>query len=311
MYLSLRLNDNPLSKKKMYRSKLRLLITAFVVTVIQLVTLNALNTNDETDALLGDPNNPPADCGRPPTLTNGDLKFNYTTFNSTVQYTCNPGYYLTGRSIIRCLEAGTWDSLKANCTIKNCQNPPVLQNGFHAATTTTYNSTATYSCNSSYTMFGESSITCLDTGNWSELLVNCTIKDCKTPPSVPGGYFSDIMKTIVNTTVNVTCYKGYKLNGINAITCLETGHWTTTPTCDVVDCKTRPSVPGGYFPDNMGTTANTTVNVTCYKGYKFNGTAAITCSATGNWTTTQTCDVVGYEFGGNKNQLLTISKLRN
>ncbi|KAH3724508.1 hypothetical protein DPMN_050327 [Dreissena polymorpha] len=33
-----------------------------------------------------------------------------------------------------------------------------------------------YSCNPGYKMFGENSITCLDTGNWSKLLVNCAIK---------------------------------------------------------------------------------------------------------------------------------------
>ena len=61
-------------------------------------------------------------------------------------------------------------------SLPDCQNQPVLQNGFHNATSTMYNSTVIYSCNEGYTMFGENSITCLDTGNWSELLVNCTIK---------------------------------------------------------------------------------------------------------------------------------------
>ncbi|KAH3724507.1 hypothetical protein DPMN_050326 [Dreissena polymorpha] len=60
--------------------------------------------------------------------------------------------------------------------LPDCQNPPVLQNGFHNATPTTYNSTVMYSCNPGFTMFGENSITCLDTGNWSQMLVNCTIK---------------------------------------------------------------------------------------------------------------------------------------
>ncbi|KAH3724693.1 hypothetical protein DPMN_050516 [Dreissena polymorpha] len=66
--------------------------------------------------------------------------------------------------------------LQSSIVIPDCQNPPVLQNGFHNATSTRYNSTAIYSCNPGYRLFGGNSITCLDTGNWSKLLVKCTIK---------------------------------------------------------------------------------------------------------------------------------------
>ncbi|KAH3724511.1 hypothetical protein DPMN_050330 [Dreissena polymorpha] len=59
------------------------------------------------------------DCGTPPALTNGDRTVHNTTVNSTIQYTCNPGYDQIGMSTISCLETGNWSSLATTCTVKS------------------------------------------------------------------------------------------------------------------------------------------------------------------------------------------------
>ena len=48
------------------------------------------------------------------------------------------------------------------------------ENGNIAISTTTYNSVANYSCNTGYTLRGDMSQTCLDTGIWSGSEPNCT-----------------------------------------------------------------------------------------------------------------------------------------
>ncbi|KAH3724730.1 hypothetical protein DPMN_050553 [Dreissena polymorpha] len=174
-------------------------------------------------------------------MHNGNLTVSTTTYNSTAIYTCSSGYDIHGPNSIRCLATGDWDKLEAKCTIKVLQNgfhnattttynstaiyscnpgytKFVLQHGFHAATTTTYTSTVKYSCNPGYTMFGECSITCLDTGNWSELLVNCTIK-------VLHNGFHNATSTTYNSTVIYSCNPGYTMFGENSITCNDTGNW--------------------------------------------------------------------------------------
>ncbi|KAH3724488.1 hypothetical protein DPMN_050305 [Dreissena polymorpha] len=217
------------------------------------------------------------DCGAPPELTNGDRTFHNTTANSTVQYTCNPGYDLIGMSTISCLESGTWNSLEANCTIKNCQDPPVLQDGFHAATITTYTSTVKYSCNPGYTMFGENSITCLDTGNWSKLLVNCTIK-------VLQDGFHNATSTTYNSIVKYSCNPGYSMFGANSITCLDTGYWSALlVNCTIKDCGTPPMLTNGDRTF-LNTTVNSTIEYTCNPGYDFIGISNIHCMGTGTWS---------------------------
>ncbi|XP_052242297.1 sushi, von Willebrand factor type A, EGF and pentraxin domain-containing protein 1-like [Dreissena polymorpha] len=222
------------------------------------------------------------DCHSPPVMHNGNLTVSTTTYNSTAIYTCSSGYDIHGPNSIRCLATGDWDKLEAKCTIKDCQDPPVLQNGFHNATTTTYNSTAIYSCNPGYTKFGENSITCLDTGNWSKLLVNCTIKDCATPPALTNGGFTS-HNTIFNSTVEYTCNHGYELIGMSTIRCLETGNWNSLEThCTLKNCHSPPVLQYGYSNVSK-TTYNSTVIYTCSSGYDMHGPNSITCLETGYW----------------------------
>ncbi|KAH3724524.1 hypothetical protein DPMN_050343 [Dreissena polymorpha] len=104
------------------------------------------------------------DCQDPPVLQNVFRNATSTTYNATVIYSCNNGYTMFGENCITCLDTGNWSDMLFNCVIKDCQNPPVLQDGYQNATSTTYNSTVIYSCKPGYRMIGDNSITCLNTG---------------------------------------------------------------------------------------------------------------------------------------------------
>ncbi|KAH3724519.1 hypothetical protein DPMN_050338 [Dreissena polymorpha] len=242
------------------------------------------------------------DCGTPPMLTNGHRTFLNTTVNSTIYYvddwirayygmasaTQHPqrtiplSYTRAIQSFITCLDTGNWSELLVNCTIKDCQNPPVLQDGYQNATSTTYNSTVIYSCKPGYRMIGDNSITCLDTGNWSELLVNCTIKDCGTPPMLTNGHRT-FVKSTVNTTIEYTCNPGYDLNGKRNVNCIETGTWSILEAnCTMKDCHSPPVLKNGFVTVST-TTYNSTAVYTCSSGYDMHGPNSIAYLATGEW----------------------------
>ncbi|XP_052244627.1 uncharacterized protein LOC127853868 [Dreissena polymorpha] len=195
-------------------------------------------------------------------------------------YTCNPGYDFIGMTKIRCLENGTWGALEAHCTIKDCQDPPVLHNGYRNATSTTYNSTVIYSCNPGYRMFGESSITCLDTGNWSELLVNCTIKDCGNTFMEKGE--CNATSTFFKSSARCSCHRGYHFTGINSsIECLANGVWSVVQgNCVINDCGQPPigNLSTIHFPL---TTVNATAIYACLPGYNTTHITELTCTADG------------------------------
>jgi hypothetical protein len=57
----------------------------------------------------------------------------------------------------------------------DCGNLTVENGNFNAPSGTTYGETATQSCNIGYTISGEETVTCLESGNWSAVAAVCII----------------------------------------------------------------------------------------------------------------------------------------
>ena len=55
-----------------------------------------------------------ADCGPPPVLLNGAVRYQNTTEGSEARYKCNDGFNLEGRRATVCGANGSWDSIP-NC----------------------------------------------------------------------------------------------------------------------------------------------------------------------------------------------------
>ena len=90
-----------------------------------------------------------------------------------LSYACDTGYTLSGATSVTCLDTGAWSDVAHTCTIVDCGAPPMPADGSASATTTTYLSTATYSCDTGFTLNGVSSRTCQDDGSWSDTTPTC------------------------------------------------------------------------------------------------------------------------------------------
>ena len=58
------------------------------------------------------------DCGGLPPLLNGIVHAINTTYQSRVDFTCEPGYNLVGASSAVCLANGTWTEKMPQCISK-------------------------------------------------------------------------------------------------------------------------------------------------------------------------------------------------
>ena len=58
--------------------------------------------------------------------------------------------------------------------VVDCSSLTAPENGLVNVPTTIFNSTATYSCNDGYNLVGDTTRTCLASGNWSGDDPNCT-----------------------------------------------------------------------------------------------------------------------------------------
>ena len=224
---------------------------------------------------------------------------NVTVQNSVISYLdltsvsveCIVGYALQGNTIVNCVD-GTWEE-EPICVIKDCGAYPNIANGsISNMQSTSYLSVITVSCNVGFELDSDSNgkATCDASGNWS-LIHSCNIIDCGSYNAPNQGYVTDVNHaTVFETEINIMCVEGYTLSENIPITCQANGLWSTSPTCDIVDCGI-PQVSNGIL--NASETAfNTVVSVDCEIGYNLIGTANIACQSNGTWTELPECRTV-------------------
>uniref|UniRef100_A0A8B9F860 Sushi domain-containing protein n=1 Tax=Amazona collaria TaxID=241587 RepID=A0A8B9F860_9PSIT len=122
-------------------------------------------------------------CNAPTRLAFAELKElyrNQTVFpvGRTVEYVCRPGYtqHIEMSPAITCLENRTWSAALEFCKMLQCPSPPNIDNGNHNSPDLevfTAGMVVNYSCDPGYSLLGEASIHCTDSGNWSLPLPQC------------------------------------------------------------------------------------------------------------------------------------------
>ncbi len=108
---------------------------------------------------------------------------------------------------------------------------------------------ATYTCHTGYTLTGDSVRVCQNDRKWSGSTPTCQGEDkinsynsllicmhacavsCGPPPSITNGSSGQPTSTMIGGEVTYTCVTGYLLTGSERITCLSTGNWSSSPSC--------------------------------------------------------------------------------
>ena len=207
------------------------------------------------------------DCGAPPALANGSDAATSSTYKSVAAYTCNAGYNLSGSTSLTCQANGTWGGgTVPSCALKDCGALAAPSHGSVNASTSTYGSTATYSCSSGYTVSSTASRSCQSSGTWSGTAPTCAAVNCG-PLTAPANGAVNVPNTLFGSTATYSCRAGYKVSGSASRTCGASGAWSSIdPVCvrnscagglsgadsacgaqGAEDCCARLSVPGGSF----------------------------------------------------------------
>ncbi|XP_052225755.1 sushi, von Willebrand factor type A, EGF and pentraxin domain-containing protein 1-like isoform X5 [Dreissena polymorpha] len=242
------------------------------------------------------------DCGHPPGVLKGQCRAATTTFQSTVQCSCQTGYHFTGNNnnSIKCQADGRWSNLIGSCSIIDCGKPAVFLNGECRAATTTFQSTVHCSCQTGYHFTGNNNIIkCQAEGRWSQLNGNCSMIECGDPNTSTNWMmyprdtnFQHIQSTSTNfgTILDVLCTDGYRaVSSLQflpyfRIKCEQTGKWTGGYGCEGKDCGQPPGVLNGQCTAAT-TTFQSIVHCSCQTGYYFTGNNNnINCQADGRWS---------------------------
>lgn len=215
--------------------------------------------------------------------TNGDVDTSagFTPGDQAI-FSCDPGYSLTGYSVIECGTEGLWNASAPTCEPVDCGQLSNPEFGFVFFSTSTYSSQAKYSCRPGYTINGTSVRTCDDTGNWTNLAPTCERLDCGNLFDPHNGivlYSSSSFRS----EAHYECNTGYELNGTRVLTCNRDGTWDNSPpTCALVDCGllTDPLHGTVYY---SSTTYGSQANYTCDTGFITSSITLRTCNAVGHW----------------------------
>lgn len=103
----------------------------------------------------------------------GDLSRTSSSVGGVATYTCLPGYGTPTPATRTCQADGTWSGTEPKCLAVNCGAPPKPENGSVDASSTTFESQATYACDPNFGMVGDETRTCQANGTWSGSAPTC------------------------------------------------------------------------------------------------------------------------------------------
>ncbi|XP_068178138.1 beta-2-glycoprotein 1-like [Antennarius striatus] len=177
-------------------------------------------------------------CPFPGPLYNGELYYEDTVYQSTINYTCHEGYILTGASTSECLANGTWNTPVPVCKPVECDLAPIPQFGMIIynkrvrGNTVPYGVQGTYMCKAPYVVIGEARAKCTSNGTWTKT-PKCQVVTCPPPENIDRGYMSsnDQRTYYYMETITYGCDGHFEIEGSQQIVCQENGNWSEKPSC--------------------------------------------------------------------------------
>uniref|UniRef100_A0A8C2UXL0 E-selectin n=1 Tax=Chinchilla lanigera TaxID=34839 RepID=A0A8C2UXL0_CHILA len=195
-------------------------------------------------------------------------------FKSSCSFTCEEGFMLQGPPQIECTAQGQWTQPTPQCEGEAHAFNQVYLNCLLSALW----SSCEFSCEFSFvvTLTGEwnhekpTSVTCDAVHQPLNSMMKCT-------PS-PTGKFT------YKSSCTFHCKEGFDLHGSTELECTSQGQWTqAVPSCQAAHCSSL-EIPAHINMTCSGEPVfGTGCKFACPEGWTLNGSAVLTCGATGQW----------------------------
>nr|XP_060630360.1 P-selectin-like [Anolis sagrei ordinatus] len=224
-------------------------------------------------------------------------------FQSSCEFSCEPGFNLTGIQASHCLATGNWSAAVPTCQAIECKKLDAPENGqlncFHPYGDFMYRSSCVFYCNSGFTQIGAEQLQCSDVGTWTEEPPFCEATKCPALQKPDNGHLSCLhphANFAYGSSCNFSCSVGFQLVGLGVLDCLARGNWTEqVPHCKASMCpmlhapvngQLNCSHPHGYFA------YNSSCAFSCDVGFVRVGSEMLNCMTQGEWTGSEpVCEV--------------------
>ncbi|XP_017271558.1 sushi domain-containing protein 4-like [Kryptolebias marmoratus] len=245
-------------------------------------------------------------CIRPSVVQHGSTNLTDTNTSllpvgTVLQYSCDPGYMLVGRSILTCTTIGDWSSNLPRCIRSDvCQPPYQPENGGYSCHPSpcrrfSHGTVVQYFCDEGYVLKGDYKFKTCHYGKWDNLMpISCVIKQgCVRPSMVQHGSsnLTDMNSSLfsIGTILQYSCDPGYMLEGPSILTCTALGHWSSEPPRCIRSDVCQPP----YQPEDGGFTCHpspcrrlshgTVIEYFCDEGYILKGDYKYLTCQYGEW----------------------------
>uniref|UniRef100_A0A2I2YRH8 E-selectin n=1 Tax=Gorilla gorilla gorilla TaxID=9595 RepID=A0A2I2YRH8_GORGO len=215
-------------------------------------------------------------------------------WNTTCTFDCEEGFELMGAQSLQCTSSGNWDNEKPTCKAVTCRAIPQPQNGsvrcsHSPAGEFSFKSSCNFTCEEGFMLQGPAQVECTTQGQWTQQIPVCEAVRCDAVHQPPKGLVrcahSPIGEFTYKSSCAFSCEEGFELHGSTQLECTSQGQWTEeVPSCQVVKCSSL-AVPGKINMSCSGEPVfGTECKFACPEGWTLNGSAALTCGATGHWS---------------------------
>uniref|UniRef100_A0A8B9HXL3 Sushi, von Willebrand factor type A, EGF and pentraxin domain-containing protein 1 n=1 Tax=Astyanax mexicanus TaxID=7994 RepID=A0A8B9HXL3_ASTMX len=227
-------------------------------------------------------------CGPPPDVSFGDPSSASFYFGSVITYSCMAGFTLRKEASVSCQADGSWSKPYPECIPVECPHPEEIPNGIVDVQGLMYLSTALYSCKPGYDLVGNSTVLCGQSGLWIGGVPACHPIECPPPKDIPNGS-AKYSRLQFSRSVTYSCQRGYRLEGPETLTCLESGNWDKeVPSCQQIYCSPPKPIDNG-FVEGRDHKFGVTIFYSCFPGFLLMGQNHLTCEEHGWSSSVPTC----------------------
>ncbi|XP_072444220.1 sushi, von Willebrand factor type A, EGF and pentraxin domain-containing protein 1 isoform X5 [Chiloscyllium punctatum] len=224
----------------------------------------------------------PVICGRPPEIQYGEVLVTDLHFDSVANYTCADGFVAKGKPFLTCQANGKWESPVPECMAVECPQPELIGNGIVDIQGLTYLGKAVYTCKPGFQLIGNTTVICGEDGKWQGRRPICKPIECPVPQEIASGR-AQFEKLYYRDIVTYTCNTGFRLEGQERLTCLETGQWNAmAPVCKPIKCDPPQLIENG-FVEGSDYSFGALIFYSCFPGFHLIGNSMHICKET-SWS---------------------------